>query len=109
MPMMADVLYRAMYGGVTGSAGTTDVRSSAGEDQGGVTQGEADVPVSETNRGAGSGLTIIAVVAVLGLAGYGIAATGSVKGGMHKAGRNLHEMTGGLIGKKPDPDEKSGE
>ena len=29
-------------------------------------------------------------------------ATGSGKGMMHKVGRNVNEMTGGLLGKKPD-------
>ena len=33
---------------------------------------------------------------------YGFLATGSGKGMMHKVGRNVNEMTGGLLGKKPD-------
>ena len=41
-----------------------------------------------------------------GLIVYGVAATGSFRGGMRKAGRNLNEMTGGLVGKKPDDGDK---
>ncbi len=106
MPMMADVIYRTMYGGVTGSAGTSDVRSSSREQAGGITQGEEDTPVAESNKGAGSGILWVVGIAVVGAIAYGIVATGSVKGGMKKAGRNLHEMTGGLVGKKPEDGEE---
>lgn len=102
MPLMADVLYRAMYGGVTGSAGTSDSRGSSTKEQGGTTQGEPDTPVSEESGGAGSGVLVLIAVLVVGLIVFGLVSTGSVKGGMKKAGRNLNEMTGGLIGKKPD-------
>ena len=105
MPMMAHVIYRTMYGGVTGSAGTSDVRGSSREQAGGITQGEEDTPVAESNKGAGSGILWVVGIAVVGGIAYGIVATGSVKGGMKKAGRNLHEMTGGLVGKKPDDGE----
>ena len=103
MPMMADVLTRALYGGITGSAGTSDVRGTAGAKAGGETQGQPDVePASEDSSGAVKGIVWVAVIVVVGLIIYGVAATGSFKGGMRKAGRNLNEMTGGLIGKKPD-------
>ena len=107
MPMMADVLGRALYGGVTGSAGTSDVRGSAGAKAGGETQGEPDAaPASQDSEGAGRGMIWIAVIVVVGLIVYGVAATGSFRGGMKKAGRNLNEMTGGLIGKKPGEGDK---
>lgn len=105
MPMMADVMYRALYGGVTGSAGATDVRSGSAE-KGGVTPGATDAPVSESSRGAGNGLLWLVVIAVAALVIYGIVSTGSFKGGMHKIGRNINEMSGGLIGKKPDEGDK---
>ncbi len=104
LPMMADVLNRTLYGGVTGSAGTSDVRSgsrSAGED---ITPGATDAPVS-VDEGSSSGIVWIAGIFVAGLIGYAILSAGSVKGGMKKAGRNLREMTGGLVGKKPEDNE----
>ena len=108
LPMMANVLSRALYGGVTGSAGTTDVRGSSGADKGGETQGQPDptVPATQTSKGAGSGIFWVIGIFVVGLIVYGIAATGSLKGGMRKAGRNLNEMTGGLAGVKPEADEE---
>ena len=105
MPMMADVLDRALYGGVTGSAGASDVRSSPAE-KGGITPGATDAPVSESSRGAGSGLLWLVVIAVAALVIYGIVSTGSFKGGLHKVGRNINEMSGGLIGKNPDKEDK---
>ena len=107
MPMMADVMTRALYGGVTGSAGTSDVRGTAGAKSGGETQGQPDVePASEDSSGTVKGIVWVAVIVVVGLIVYGVAATGSFRGGMRKAGRNLNEMTGGLIGKKPEDGDK---
>ena len=105
MPMMADVLDRALYGGVTGSAGASDVRSSPAE-KGGITPGATDAPVSDSGRGTGRGLLWLVVIAVAALVIYGIVSTGSFGGGMRKIGRNINEMSGGLIGKKPDGEDK---
>lgn len=104
MPMMADVLYRALYGGVTGSAGTSDTRSSRAAPSGGETAGATDAPIVESSKGAGTGVIWVVGVLVVGLIVYGVVSTGSLKGGLHKAERNVSEMTGGLIGKKPDDD-----
>lgn len=104
MPMMADVLYRALYGGVTGSAGTSDTRSGRAAPSGGETAGATDAPIVESSKGAGNGILWVVGVLAVGLIVYGVVSTGSVKGGLHKAERNVHEMTGGLIGKKPDDD-----
>ncbi|MBQ8202419.1 MAG: stage II sporulation protein P [Clostridia bacterium] len=109
MPLMADVLKRALYGGVVGSAGRTmsDVNDAPLQSSGGVTQGEPDAAAQteETGNGVSSGLLFVIGILVVGLIGYGILSAGSVKGGMRKAGRNLNEMTGGLIGKKPEDGE----
>lgn len=104
MPMMADVIRRTMYGGVTGSAGTTDVKSTDSK-KGGITQGQSDAPEAESNSGAGRGILWIVGLAIIGLIVFCVLSAGSVKGGMRKAGRNISEMTGGLIGKKPRDDE----
>lgn len=103
MPMMGDVLYRTMYGGVTGSAGTSDVRNNSRDER--TTQGAADTPVAESSEGTSSGVFWVVGILVAGVIVFGVVSTGSLKGGMKKAGRNLHEMTGGLIGKKPDDHE----
>lgn len=99
MPMMADVLYRTMYGGVTGSAGASDIsQSKAG---GGLTQGQPDAPAAEDNTGAGAGIWWIVCIGVAALIVFALVSAGSFRGGMSKAGRNISEMTGGLLGKKP--------
>ena len=105
MPMMADVLDRALYGGIIGSAGriTTDVKSPQLE-AGGVTRGEPD-PLANMESGIGSGVVFLLILLGLGVAGMAILSAGSMKRGVHKAGRNLREMTGGLIGKKPEDGE----
>lgn len=97
MPMLGDVVYRAMYGGIVGSAGASDVRSSAAAVKGGATESAA-----ESDAGAGAGIVWAVGILVVGLLVYGFLATGSGKGMMRKVGRNMHEMTGGLLGKKPD-------
>lgn len=104
MPIMGDVIRRTMYGGVTGSAGTTDVKSTDSK-KGGITQGQSDAPEAESNSGAGRGILWIVGLALIGLIVFCVLSAGSVKGGMRKAGRNISEMTGGLIGKKPRDDE----
>ena len=100
MGMMADVLDRALYGGVTGSTGSvaSDTGGTA-KDGNGVVMGEPDPSPVEAD-GSASGLVWVGVVLVVGLIGYGLLSAGSVKGGMRKAGRGLSEMTGGLLGRK---------
>ncbi|MBE5796348.1 MAG: stage II sporulation protein P [Clostridiales bacterium] len=109
MDMMAEVIDRALYGGVTGSAGqmASDVTVQRDTQPGGVTIGQSDTVPAEAGegKGVGSGLVWVGVVLIIGLIGYGVLSAGSLGGGMRKAGRNLSEMTGGLIGKKPAPGE----
>jgi len=108
MNRMAEVIDRALYGGVIGSAGQTvsDVRQNDPTQQGGVTIGQADQVIRNEPDGIGSGLAWVGIVLLIGLIGYGILSAGSIRGGMKKAGRNLSEMTGGLIGSKPRQDEE---
>lgn len=88
---MSEVVYKALYGGVTGSAGASDASRA---------------PSSETVEGAdqdntGAGWAVWLVVAlVVGLGVFAFLSTGG-RGGMSKWGRSLSEMTGGLFGKKP--------
>ena len=105
MPMLADVLTRALYGGVTGSAGrvTSDVGSSQAQ-RGGMTMGEPDA-VPEQADEVGSGFAFIGGILLVGVVLFALLSAGSARRGMRKAGRSLSEMTGGLIGKKPEDSE----
>lgn len=109
MPMMADVLYRTLYGGVTGSAGTVSDTRASGQSSSkgdGITPGATDSPVTpEGNDGSGAGILWVVGLFVAGIIVYGVLAAGSLKSGVRKAGRHLSEMTGGLIGKKPEDGE----
>lgn len=106
MPLMADVLQRALYGGVTGSVGriTSDVGQAPGATAG-ITMGAADNTPAEENTGVGRGFSFLGILLLGGLVGFAMLSVGSIKGGARKAARNLSEMTGGLIGKKPSKDE----
>ena len=105
MPMLAGAVYKSLYGGVVGSAGASDVKSGSESPSGGVTQGATDAPAAEDSGGVGTGILWVVGIFVVGLIVYAVVATGSFKGAMHKAGRNISEMTGGLVGKKPDDHE----
>ncbi len=107
MPLMADVLNRALYGGIVGSAGsvTSDV-SVREKDGGGITMGQADPVVEQKKGGLGYGMMFLIVLLAVSVGGIALLSTGSFRQGMRKTGRNLHEMTGGLIGRKPEDGEK---
>lgn len=107
MPLMADVLNRALYGGIVGSAGriSSDVKSSPKETAG-ITMGAPDALVEDAEDGLGGGFGFLGVLLFVGIVGFAILSSGSLKRGAQKAGRNISEMTGGLVGKKPDENEK---
>ena len=100
MPLLGDVVTRALFGGVVGSAGRSDAADSASRDDR-ITQGEPDPEPAPEATGAGSGIIWLIGLAVAGLVIFGFAATGSGRGAANKIGRNISEMTGGLLGKKP--------
>lgn len=89
---MSEVIYKAMYGGVTGSAGASDVSRKSTE------PAPSAVPASKDNTGAGWAIWLI-VGLLAALAVFAFLSTGG-KGGMNKFGRSISEMTGGLLGKK---------
>lgn len=80
---MADVLNRALYGGVTGAAGKG--KTSAKE-----------------NTGGWSGAGWLIVIALAGLFIYAFAASGNLKTAGQKMKRSFQEMTGGLLGGRHD-------
>lgn len=107
MPMMADVINRALYGGVVGSAGT--VKSDTvhtPEQTAGIKMGLPENEIEEAPNSLGSGFSFLGVMLLIGLVGFAMLSSGSPRRGARKAARNLSEMTGGLIGKKPDKDER---
>lgn len=88
---MSRVVYKALYGGVIGSAGASDVSGSSGQPQ---TKG-----ADEDDTGASWAIWLIVALA-LGLGLFALVSTGG-GGAMGKWGRSFREMTGGLFGKKP--------
>ncbi|MBR5111468.1 MAG: stage II sporulation protein P [Clostridia bacterium] len=76
---MADVLNRALYGGVSGAAGK-------------------DTKPAAENSGGWTGISWLAVIGLGGLFLYAFAASGSLKTAGHKMKRSFQEMTGGLLG-----------
>lgn len=105
MPMLGNVLYRTMYGGITGSAGVSDTGGISNH-KGEITQGQPDPSNSEGEKGAGKGILWLLILGVAALIVFAVISTGSIKGGVKKAGRNISEMTGGLLGKRPEDGEK---
>lgn len=87
---MAEVAFRALFGGVTGSAGASDVSGSRSSQQ--------EKPSAESNEGSSSIWWIIGAL-VLGLGVFAFLSSGSASGGASKWKRSFSEMTGGLFGK----------
>ena len=99
---MSEVIYKALYGGVTGSAGGSDVSGRSSASANPKADKTAQTPAVEDNAGAGWSIWLI-VGLVAGLGIFALVSTGG-KGGMGKWGRSFSEMTGGLFGKKPPED-----
>ena len=98
--LMANVINKTLYGGVTGAAGSaSDVgpsnNNSAANNQ------DTGTAAQNNNAGAGSGILWVVGVFVAGLVIFALIATGSKQGTVDKLKRNVSEMTGGLFGKKP--------
>ncbi|MBE5793962.1 MAG: hypothetical protein E7323_04700 [Clostridiales bacterium] len=90
---MAEVAYKALFGGVIGSAGASDAASKKTD------ASDADQPAVESNEGSGAAVWIILAL-VVGLGLFAILSAGK-GGGIEKWKHSFSEMTGGLIGKKP--------
>ena len=93
---MSEVVYKALFGGVVGSAGASDTGGKSAQTKSG---SKSAKPASEDNTGAGWIVWLI-IALVGGLAVFAFLSTGG-KGGMKKWGRSFSEMTGGLVGKRP--------
>ena len=91
--VMADVVSTTLYGEQTGAARGAE---SSGE------QSADKAQSKEKNKGSVSGMALLVGLAVAGVIVFALLQTGSAKGAGQKIGRNLSEMTGGLLGKKPN-------
>lgn len=106
MPLLADVLSRALYGGITGSARRIVVDSTKPRDtDADIVQGAPDVIVDE-EKGIRSGSSFLGILLFAAIVGMAMLSAGSFGRGGRKAARNLNEMTGGLLGKKPSDGEE---
>lgn len=91
---MAHVVNTALYGANTGSAKAEKTSAS-----------KAARVTSGKNKGAVSGIAGLIILAVLGTAIFAFAQTGNSKAMAGKIKRGVSEITGGILGKKPDKDE----
>ena len=89
---MAHVMSTALYGPETGSAKSAETAAQSAKTA-------AD---QEKSKGSMSGIALILVVTIAGILLFALAQTGGGKTMGKKLGRNLSELTGGLIGKKRD-------
>lgn len=94
--LMANVLNKTLYGDVSPSA-------SGGADTGGSAAARTD-GAADSSEGAGSGIVWLLVVAAAAALAFAFLATGTGKGMGEKLKRNASELTGGLLGKRPDKD-----
>lgn len=88
--VMADVISTTLYGPETGSAkASAEPEAKAAKN-------------TEINKGSIAGIAILAGIVIIGSIVFAVAQTGSGKAAGKKIGRNIREMTGGLIGRKKD-------
>lgn len=90
--VMAHVMSTALYGPETGSAKSEKTDGNS----------EKQVVAKEKNSGAMSGIGLILAITVSGLLLFALAQTGGGKAMSTKLGRNLRELTGGIMGKKKE-------
>ena len=93
--VMADVVSTTLYGAQTGSAKSMKTAKAESAEK---------ASDSAKNKGSMSGIALLAVLVVVGVILFALVQTGGGKAMGNKIGRNLREMTGGLVGKKKDED-----
>jgi len=98
---MSQVVYKTLFGGVIGSAGTSDISGRAVPDENNAE--ESEIPVTQDQTGS-SWIIWLVLALVIGLGVFAFLSTGG-RGGMHKWKRSFSEMTGGLLGRKPRKDD----
>ena len=83
---MADILEKAVFGGAASAEEESAVRADEG-------------------KSSGVGIAWFIGIAIVASLAYGLVATGTFKGMLYKVGRSVNEVTGGIIGKKPNDGE----
>ena len=91
--MMAEVVSTTLYGPQTGSAQSDESTAMAAESR-----------RKAENKSSMKGIGWLVIVLVIGVVLFALMQTGGGKAMGNKIGRNLREMTGGLLGKKKDKD-----
>ncbi len=84
--LMSNVIANTLYGDVNGAAGGSDGNQQA------------------QSKGAGTGIIWVVIAVVIAVAAFALLQTGGGKAAWEKVKRGTSEMTGGMIGKKPDKD-----
>ncbi len=87
--VMADVVSTTLYGEQTGSTPSAQTADNSAAKQ-------------EKNKGSFSGMALVIAIVVIGAILFALMQTGSAKGAGRKIGRNISEMTAGLLGRKKD-------
>ena len=96
---MAEVVRTTLYGKQTGSA-SAGAKESGRSDKG--APSTQDTRKKAGGRGALSGIFLIAGIAIAGVIVFSFLQTGSGKGMKTKISRGMRELTGGMLGKKPE-------
>ena len=91
---MANVVSTALYGPQTGSAKAEGTNAATQKAQS-----------SERTKGSMSGIAWMLVIVVVIAVVFLLAQTGGGRAMTKKLGRNVSEMTGGLLGKGPEKEE----
>ena len=87
--LMAGVVSTTLYGPETGSAKA---------------EGSAKATAKAEKKGSISGIAILLLVVIVGVIVFALVQTGGGKAMGTKIGRNLRELTGGLVGKRKEED-----
>ena len=87
--LMANVVSTALYGEQTGSAQSRESAAKAGKAK---------------NKSASGSMVWMVVIVIVAVVIFAFVQTGGGKGMKTKLGRGVSEITGGLMGKKPDKD-----
>lgn len=90
---MANVVSTTLYGSSTGSAKSEKSAAVAKSSES-----------TNKNKGAITGIVGLIIAAVIGCVVYALMQTGGGKAMTHKIRRGVSEITGGMLGKKPDKD-----